>query len=111
MNVSQKEIVLLPFPFSDLKSDKVRPAVVVSNDSFNSKSDDCVMVPLTSVLKTAPYSILIDQKNLSSGKLIKPSRIRADKIFSVEKDLAIMRIGSIDDQTFEDIKKEIESMF
>ncbi len=111
MNVSQKEIVLLPYPFSDLEGTKVRPALVVSNDFFNKKSDDCVMVPLTSVIKDEPYSVIIDQKDLSSGKLLKPSRVRADKIFTVEKRLIIMKIGVISDYAFGRIKAELDKVF
>ena len=87
MDAKQKEIVLLPYPFSDLEGTKVRPAIIVSNDSFNNKSADCIMVPLTTVIKDEPYSIVINQQDLTSGKLLKPSRIRADKIFAAEKKL------------------------
>jgi mRNA interferase MazF len=111
MRVNQKEIVLLPYPFSDLKGTKVRPALVVSNDSFNKKSDDCIMVPLTTVIKDEPYSVMIRQEDLYSGKIIKPSRARADKIFTVEKDLIIMKIGILDDKTFNKIKNEIANVF
>ena len=111
MNVQQKEIVLLPYPFSDLEGTKVRPALVVSNNFFNKKSDDCIMVPLTTVIKDEPYSILINQEDLSSGKLLKPSRIRVDKIFTVEKNLIVMKIGAINDRTFEKIKDEISKLF
>jgi len=111
MNVQQKEIVLLPYPFSDLEGTKVRPALIVSNNSFNKKSDDCIMVPLTTVIKDEPYSILINQEDLSSGKLLKPSRIRVDKIFTVEKNLIVMKIGAINDRTFEKIKDKISKLF
>lgn len=111
MNIKQKDIVLLPYPFTDLEGRKVRPAVVISNDNFNKRSDDCIMVPLTSVIKDLPYSILITQDDLSSGKLVKPSRIRADKIFTVEKRLAIMEIGAINNVTFEKIKSEVAKVF
>lgn len=107
MNVQQKEIVLLPYPFSDLEGTKVRPAIVVSNNIFNRKSDDCIMVPLTTVIKDEPYSVIINQEDLTSGKLLKPSRVRADKIFTVEKDLIMMKICVINDKTFEKIKGEI----
>ena len=107
MTVQQKEIVLLPYPFSDLQRTKVRPAIVVSNNIFNKKSDDCIMVPLTTVIKDEPYSIIISQEDLASGKLLKPSRVRADKIFAVEKGLIIMKIGVINDKTFDNIKEEI----
>ena len=57
MNAKQKEIVLLPYPFSNLKETKVRPALIISNDFFNKKSDDCIMVPLTTIIKEEPYSV------------------------------------------------------
>lgn len=111
MIISQKEIVLLPYPFTNLEGTKVRPALAVSNNNFNNKSDDCVMVPLTSVLKDEPYSIIITQEDLVSGKLLKPSRIRADKIFTVQKNLIIMKIGKLNEKTFEKIKLEINNIF
>jgi len=111
MRVTQKEIVLLPYPFSNLKANKIRPALIVSNNNFNKKSDDCIMVPLTAVIKNEPYSILINQENLSSGNLIKPSRIRVDKIFCVEKNLIKMKIGVVDNRVLGSVKKEINKMF
>ncbi|MFH1332064.1 MAG: type II toxin-antitoxin system PemK/MazF family toxin [archaeon] len=111
MNVQQREIVLLPYPFSNFDGAKVRPALVVSNNLFNKKSDDCVMVPLTAVMKDEPYSVLIDQENLSSGKLLKSSRVRADKIFTVEKGLVVMKIGKVNDDTFEKVRGEIFKVF
>ena len=103
----QKEIVLLPYPFSDMKGKKVRPALVVSNNNFNVRSNDCIMVPLTSVIKDEPHSILIDQDDLASGKLHSISRVKADKIFTVEKKIAIMKIGILNDGPFEKIRSEI----
>lgn len=111
MEAKQRELVLLPYPFSDLEGTKVRPAIIMSNDSFNSRGNDCIMVPLTTVIKDEPYSVIIDQQNMSSGDLIKPSRVRADKIFAVEKDLITMKIGFINEKTFEKIKQEIHKMF
>ncbi|MCK5624302.1 type II toxin-antitoxin system PemK/MazF family toxin [Candidatus Pacearchaeota archaeon] len=108
---NQKEIVLLPYPFSNLKENKIRPALIISNNKFNKKSEDCIMVPLTAVIKDEPYSILINQKDLFLGKLIRPSRIRVDKIFSVEKNLIKMKIGIINNKVLRDVKKEIGRMF
>ena len=107
MNVNQKELVLIPYPFSNLEGTKVRPALIVSNTQFNKKSEDCIMVPLTTVIKNEPYSIIIDQQNLSSGKLLKQSRIRVDKIFCVEKNLINMKIGKLKEDSFKNVKEEI----
>jgi mRNA interferase MazF len=111
MIINQKEIVLLPFPFSDLEGARVRPALVVSNDELNKKSEDCIMVPLTTVIKDEPYSVVINQKDLSSGKLLKSSRIRTDKIFSVKKDLVNIKLGIINNDLLEKVKIEIQKMF
>ena len=111
MQINQKEVVLLPYPFSNFEGMKVRLALVVSNDFFNKKSADCIMVPLTTVIKDEPYSVIIDDEDMDSGKLVKPSRIRADKIFSIEKNLVTMKIGVIKDKTFEKVKSEIFKMF
>ncbi len=109
--INQKEIVLLPYPFSSLREKKVRPALIVSNNLFNKKSDDCIMVPLTAVIKDEPYSVLINQRDLDLGKLIRPSRIRADKIFCVEKNLIKMKIGRVNNKILKSVKKEISKMF
>ena len=111
MKTNQKEIVLLPSPFSNLGETKVRPALVVSNNQFNKKSEDCIMVPLTTIIKDEPYSVIINQEDLFSGKLLRQSRIRTDKIFSVQKNLIKMKIGILNDNIFDKVKKEIYNMF
>jgi len=110
MKVYQKELILISYPFSNMQDKKVRPALVLSNDSFNKKSDDCILVPLTSVIKEEPYSVLINQKNLNEGKLIKISRIRVDKIFSIDKSLIYMKIGKINNETFGEVRREFLSL-
>lgn len=103
MNVSQRDIVLLNFPFSDLKQSKVRPVIVLSNDRYNKKSNDIVVVPLTSNLQKTNYDMLITNKNLEKGNLLANSKAKIDRIFSVEKTLVQMNIGKINKPTFSKI--------
>ena len=111
MNVNKKDLVLLPYPFTNLRESKVRPAIVVSNDSFNNKSLDCILVPITSVIKDEEYSVKIEQSDLLSGKLIKSSRVKANKLFAVDKRLIIMKIGTLNTILFSRIKSEILKIF
>jgi|SRR5579885_1858729 mRNA interferase MazF len=103
--ISQRDIILLSFPFSDLKSSKVRPAVVLSNSKYNRKFEDIVAVPLTTKMKSRDYSLLITNNDLERGNLIIDSTIKVDRIFSVSKKLVKMNIGRINKDTFDRIKR------
>ncbi|MEK6892814.1 MAG: type II toxin-antitoxin system PemK/MazF family toxin [Nanoarchaeota archaeon] len=111
MNINQKDVVLLPYPFSNLEQKKLRPSVVISNNNFNKICNDFIAVPLTSVIKDEPFSLAINQNNFRNGKLIKPSRVRLDKIFSVERRLVQMKIGDVNDTFFDKLRSEIIEVF
>ncbi|MGI0057975.1 MAG: type II toxin-antitoxin system PemK/MazF family toxin [Nitrosarchaeum sp.] len=108
--IYQRDIVLLNFPFSNIKQSKVRPALVLSNDKYNIKSKDILVVPLTSNLEQTNYDMLITNKNLEKGNLIVESRVRVDKIFSVEKKLVKMNIGQVNNPTFLKITAILSSL-
>lgn len=44
----QGDILLIPIPFTDLSSQKRRPVIVVSNNAYNHKTADIVVVAMTS---------------------------------------------------------------
>ena len=54
MNCSRNDVVLLPIPFSDLTSHKVRPAIVVG---LGPDSRDLFVIPITSRLRHATFPL------------------------------------------------------
>jgi mRNA interferase MazF len=78
-----------------MRTAKVRPAIVVSNNKYNSMSNDVVVVPLTTNLQSRDYSFVITNDDLERGRLIKDSNIKVDKIFSVDKNLIRLTIGRV----------------
>lgn len=102
--ISQRDVVLLSFPFSNLQRSKVRPAIVLSNDKYNRSSEDFVAVPLTSNLKFMDYAILITNEELDSGRLIVNSKAKVDRVFSVSQKLVRMKIGRINAEVHAKIK-------
>jgi len=61
---SQGDIVLIPVPFTDLSSRKRRPVIVVSNNAYNHKTMDIVVVAMTSNPAAVNYSFTITSSDL-----------------------------------------------
>ncbi len=52
MNCSRNDVVLLPIPFSDLTSRKVRPAIVIGKNGA-----DLFLVPISSQLQNTDFAL------------------------------------------------------
>ena len=85
MKVKQRDIILIKFPFSDLTGAKVRPALVISNDRYNSSKLDAVVLAMTSNVSGAQYKVIVENKDLESGNLPLKSAVRVDKPFSISQ--------------------------
>ena len=107
---NQRDLVLVPVPFTDLSSSKVRPVIVLSNNQHNVKTEDILVVGVTSVLKSEPYSIDLEDQNLEQGKLPLPSRIKCDKIYSLSKKIIVRKIGRINKEKIGEIRKEVNRL-
>ena len=60
----QGEIVIVPFPFSNLSSIKQRPVIVLSKNMDNETVEDIITCGITSNVKDTKYSVLIKNENL-----------------------------------------------
>jgi len=103
LTINQREIILIPFPFSDLSGAKVRPALVVSNNKYNSQGLDIIVIAITSNLSPDPYKVFLDRKDLDSGLLPVKSAIRVDKPFSFLQGKVLKTLGTITTQKFEEV--------
>ena len=55
--IEQKDLLLVPFPFSDQSGRKVRPVIVISNNEFNKYSEDVIVIGVTSNILKDKYTI------------------------------------------------------
>ena len=106
----QGEVLIVPFPFSDLSAIKQRPVLVLSKKEYNNKTEDIITCGITSNLKDSENSVLIENKNLLSGEIPSTSRIKVDKLFTIEKSIVKKRLAKIDMVTFEKVRKEFISL-
>jgi mRNA interferase MazF len=108
----QRDIVLVPFPFSDLSGLKVRPVLVLSNDFYNDQSADVVVCGLTTNLRPLPYSIVIAPADIEvAGTLRHTSRIKADTIASLEQSILIKQIARLKLAVFSQVISQIQILF
>ncbi|MBI2144464.1 type II toxin-antitoxin system PemK/MazF family toxin [Candidatus Woesearchaeota archaeon] len=103
----QQDILWVRYPFSDLGGQKVRPAIVISNNWYNQRSNDLIVCAVTSNLNIRTPSIVIEQSNLTKGELPIKSKVRADKIMQLDKSLVIKPFARINDTTFDALTEEI----
>ena len=66
------DVVILPFPFSDLSQAKRRPALVVAN----LKGDDLILCQITSQTVSDDYAVAITNIDFSNGELNRNSNVR-----------------------------------
>lgn len=59
------DVVVVPFPFSDLTQSKRRPALVISKLEGN----DLILCQITSQTVKDNYAILLDDKDFETGSL------------------------------------------
>jgi mRNA interferase MazF len=85
------EVVVIPFPFSDLTQAKRRPALILTE----LEGDDLILCQITSQGIKDIYAIPIDDSDFEAGGLKKPSNIRPNRIFTADTHLVLYRVGII----------------
>jgi mRNA interferase MazF len=107
----QGDIVLVPFPFTDLSSSKKRPALIVSPDSFNTSKQDVVLIAITSQIDTNRHTVTLEKEDFVDGGLPKPSMIRIPKMFTMHSALIVKRICGISTPKLEQVLKAIREFY
>ena len=85
MNCSRSDVVLLPIPFTDLTSRKVRPAIVIGRNT-----SDLFLVPISSVLTNTDFPL---QEWRAAGLNV-PCGVKA-QIATLEEGLAVKMVSAI----------------
>lgn len=109
MTYKKWEIILVPFPFTDLTTTKKRPALIISPNEYN-KHLDVVITFITSKLdlesKIGDYKI----KDWEFSNLPKPSMLRM-KFATIDKSMIIKKLGKLTDKDIIGFRKLLLSFF
>ena len=109
MTYNPFEVVVVPFPFTDRKADKRRPALVLSdNNQFNKPSGHTVLAMITSQKNPDwPLDTMITGKRQTG--LTAPSQVRM-KLFTLDCRLIVKKIGTLTDSDRKAVKKALQSL-
>lgn len=93
MNYKKWDIVLVPFPFTDLSATKKRPALIISPNKYNNYQD-VVIAFVTSKLNTQHRMGDYKIREWEKSNLPKPSMIRM-KFATIDKSMIIKILGRL----------------
>lgn len=85
------DVVVIPFPFSDLSGTKRRPALVLAD----LPGDDVLLCQITSQHTKDSLAIALTSADFSKGSLPVASHIRPTRVFTADKNIIIRTSGSI----------------
>lgn len=97
------DVVVVPFPFSDLTQAKRRPALVISALA----GDDLILSQITSQTIKDSYSIPLDEKDFETGSLKQPSNIRPNRIFTGDSHIVFYKVGNLKSHKLKEVIKKV----
>ena len=99
------EIILIPFPFTDLTDTKIRPCLVLIEAEY----DVTVSFITTRTGKNDPASLKINP-SIENG-LKKKSLIRLNKMATIDKELVIGKIGVLNKNELNVVNQKLIAVF
>ncbi|MBK5190420.1 MAG: type II toxin-antitoxin system PemK/MazF family toxin [Methanosarcinales archaeon] len=85
------DVVVVPFPFSDLTQTKRRPTLVIAE----LEGDDLILCQITSQSISDRYAISIDESDFETGALQQRSNVRPNRLFTADRHIIRYRVGSL----------------
>jgi mRNA interferase MazF len=100
------EIVVVPFPFSDLSASKRRPALVL----VDLHGSDMILCQITSQTVGDNMAIKIDTTDVTSGKLNVSSNVRPNRLFTADENIVLYSLGKLQSNKLNDVVTKVIAM-
>jgi len=101
------EVVVLPFPQTDLHAGKRRPALVVADLT----GDDLILCQITGQSRRDGYSIPLTSADFDRGRLNVDSFVRANRLFTVEQSVILYSAAKIKTSKLSEVHARIRELF
>lgn len=100
------DVVVVPFPFSDLTRAKRRPALVIAE----LKGNDLILCQITSQSIRDRYAVSIDENDFETGTLRRRSNVRPNRIFTADRHIILYKVGHLKPEKINQIMEKIVSI-
>ena len=97
------DVLIVPFPFSDLSASKRRPALVVASLT----GDDVILCQITSKGASDPCAIPIAGADFRTGGLAQDSNIRPNRLFTADSKIVLYRAGRLAPEKVKEVVAQI----
>lgn len=97
------DVVVVPFPFSDLTQAKKRPALIIPA----LECDDLILCQITSQSVRDNYAILLNDKDFETGSLKQTSNARPNRIFTADSHIILYRVGCLKSEKLSAVVEEV----
>ncbi len=106
---SRRDVVLVPFPFSEQpERAKRRPALVISSDAYHQACDDMIIAQITSRMSATPRPGDHPIRRWREAGLVAPSLVRA-RLTTLHRGLIVRRLGVLAEQDVQAFSKALSS--
>ena len=99
------EVILLPFPFSDLSQAKIRPAVCIAP----SGRGDWVYCQITSKSYGDPLAVKLEASDFAWGGLRHVSWAKPSRLLTVHNSVLIQSVGKLNEAGLQKVRAAIVS--
>jgi mRNA interferase MazF len=97
------EVVVVPFPFSDLTIAKRRPALVIAG----LEGDDIILCQITSQTIKDRYAVPLQDQDFETGGLKQTSNVRPNRLFTADSQIVLYRVGKLQREKLSEIIEKI----
>lgn len=101
-------IVLVPFPFTDLSGQKVRPALILY---ASRKGENCIVAFITSVPRQKLYPFDIPILSSKQNGLLLDSIIKLDHLATLQRKVILGELGTAESSVMKEAEKKLRALF
>lgn len=101
------QVVLVPFPFSDLSQSKLRPAVVLADAG----REDWILCQITSNPYSDTEAVTLSENSFRQGSLQRTSYARPGKLFTANRELIVAQVCDLRSEALRQIIDAVTRIF